>query len=209
MIPSLRYAVLLLIVNVWIGFSVPAAANQVTITVIGDSLTAGLGLNRAEAFPARLQEALNKSGTAARVIGAGVSGDTTSGGLSRLTWALSEKPDLVIVELGANDGMRGIDPVVTRKNLDQMILRIKNRGIKVLLTGMKAPPNLGRDYTTAFNGIFPYLAKKHQIPFYPFFLEGVAAVPELNQDDAKHPNAQGVTVITDKILAYVKEALRE
>jgi acyl-CoA thioesterase-1 len=201
--------VFLLIVNVWIGFSIPAAANQITITVIGDSLTAGLGLDRAEAFPARLQGALNKSGTVARVIDAGVSGDTTSGGLSRLNWALSEKPNLVIVALGANDGLRGIDPAVTRKNLDQMIMRIKKRGIRVLLTGMKAPPNLGRDYTIAFNAGFPDLAKKYQIPFYPFFLEGVAAVPELNQDDAKHPNAQGVVVITDKILPYVKGALRQ
>ncbi|MGA0394868.1 MAG: GDSL-type esterase/lipase family protein, partial [Rhodospirillales bacterium] len=138
---SFRYAVLLLIVNVWIGFSSPAIANGVIITVIGDSLTAGYGLERKNAFPALLEAALKTHGIAARVIGAGVSGDTTSGGLSRLAWALGDKPDLVIVELGANDGLRGIDPAVTHKNLDQIVARIKSRGIRVLLTGMKAPPN--------------------------------------------------------------------
>jgi acyl-CoA thioesterase-1 len=204
---SLRYAVLLLIVNAWIGFSVPAAAESPTITVLGDSLTAGYGLDRRDAFPARLEAALEKSGVPVRVVGAGVSGDTTSGGLSRLDWALSEKPDLVIVELGANDGLRGIDPALSEKNLDRIVARIKERGIKVLLTGMKAPPNLGRDYADAFAAIFPAVAKKHAVPLYPFFLEGVAANPALNQDDAKHPNAEGVAVIVENILPYVKEAL--
>jgi acyl-CoA thioesterase-1 len=205
---SFRYAVLLLIVNVWIGFSSPAIANGVIITVIGDSLTAGYGLERKNAFPALLEAALKTHGIAARVIGAGVSGDTTSGGLSRLAWALGDKPDLVIVELGANDGLRGIDPAVTHKNLDQIVARIKSRGIRVLLTGMKAPPNLGRDYAKAFNAVFPAVAKKHNVPFYPFFLEGVAAKPELNQKDGKHPNVQGVAVITERILPYVKAALK-
>jgi acyl-CoA thioesterase-1 len=208
---SLRYAVFLLIVNAWIGFSAPAAAESLTITVLGDSLTAGYGLDRRDAFPARLEAALEKSGVPARVVGAGVSGDTTSGGLSRLDWTLSEKPDLVpdlmIVELGANDGLRGIDPALSEKNLDRIVARIKERGIKVLLTGMKAPPNLGRDYADAFAAIFPAVAKKHAVPFYPFFLEGVAANPALNQDDAKHPNAEGVAVIVENILPYVKEAL--
>ena len=205
---SFRYAVLLLIVNVWIGFSSPAIANGVIITVIGDSLTAGYGLERKNAFPALLEAALKTHGIAARVIGAGVSGDTTSGGLSRLAWALGDKPDLVIVELGANDGLRGIDPAVTHKNLDQIVARIKSRGIRVLLTGMKAPPNLGRDYAKAFNAVFPAVAKKHNVPFYPFFLEGVAAKLELNQKDGKHPNVQGVAVITERILPYVKAALK-
>jgi len=200
--------VLLLIVNVWIGFSSPAIANGVIITVIGDSLTAGYGLERKNAFPALLEAALKTHGIAARVIGAGVSGDTTSGGLSRLAWALGDKPDLVIVELGANDGLRGIDPAVTHKNLDQIVARIKSRGIRVLLTGMKAPPNLGRDYAKAFNAVFPAVAKKHNVPFYPFFLEGVAAKLELNQKDGKHPNVQGVAVITERILPYVKAALK-
>ncbi|MEX2450652.1 MAG: arylesterase [Rhodospirillales bacterium] len=198
---------LLLIVNAWIGFSVPAAAESLTITVLGDSLTAGYGLDRGDAFPARLEAALEKSGVPARVVGAGVSGDTTSGGLSRLDWALSEKPDLVIVELGANDGLRGIDPALSEKNLDRIVARIKERGIKVLLTGMKAPPNMGRDYADAFAAIFPAVAEKHDVPFYPFFLEGVAANPALNQDDAKHPNAEGVAVIVENILPYVKDAL--
>ncbi|MEQ8193861.1 MAG: arylesterase [Rhodospirillales bacterium] len=199
-----------LIVNVWIGTAAAlAAAKPVTITVIGDSLSAGYGLERGDSFPARLKAALEKDGIAARVIGAGVSGDTTAGGLSRLAWALNDKPDLVIVELGANDGLRGLDPAITEKNLDQMIARIKKRDIKVLLTGMQAPPNLGRDYAEAFNGVFPALAEKHGVVFYPFFLEGVAARPALNQDDGKHPNAKGVAVIVERILPYVKDALRQ
>jgi len=138
------------------------------------------------------------------------SGDTTAGGLSRLDWTLSPSggaPDAVIVELGANDGLRGLDPALTRANLDAIISRIRAKGIPVLLAGMLAPPNLGRDFGAEFNAVFPGLAERHQILLYPFFLDGVAAVPELNQADGIHPNARGVAVVVERILPYVKKLL--
>jgi len=169
----------------------------------GDSLTAGYGLAPDEAFPPRLQAALHQRGIEARVVNAGVSGDTTAGGLARLDWALADKPDLVILALGANDALRGIDPAAVRSNLDKMIQRIESSGAKVLLIGMLAPPNWGEEYKTAFDRIFPDLAKIYGVPLYPFFLEGVAMKPELNQPDGLHPNERGVAVLVDRIAPVV------
>ncbi|MGH7031772.1 MAG: arylesterase [Stellaceae bacterium] len=169
------------------------------IVDFGDSLTAGYGLMPQQAFPARLEVWLRRNGVAARVVNAGVSGDTTTDGLARLDWALADKPDLVILALGANDALRGIDPAMVRANLDKMIDKIEAAHAKVLLLGMLAPPNWGADYDRAFDRIFPDLARIHQVALYPFFLEGVAMKPDLNQPDGLHPNARGVAVLVARI----------
>jgi len=185
------------------------AAQGKTVLMIGDSLTAGLGLPRAQSIPERLEVALQAAGLAARIINAGVSGDTTAGGRARIGWALSEKPDAVILELGANDGLRGLDPKATYENLDVIIAKIIRSGARVLLTGMKAPPNLGTEYGGEFNQIFPRLAAKHRIALMPFFLDGVAGIAELNQDDAIHPNEHGVSIVVGNLLPYVTRLLQE
>ena len=169
----------------------------------GDSVTAGFGLPAALAFPARLEAWLNERGVAARVVNAGVSGDTTAGGLARLDWALAEKPDLVILALGGNDALRGIDPSSVHANLERMIEKVEASGAKVLLLGMLAPPNWGEDYKRAFDRIFPELARIHHLPLYPFFLDGVVMNSELNQPDGLHPNEKGVAVLVDKIAPIV------
>lgn len=169
----------------------------------GDSLTAGYGLPDGESFTAQLERALIGQGFDIEVINAGVSGDTTSSGLDRLEWALGDNPDFVILELGANDGLRAIDPALTRANLDKMLAILTERDLPTLLTGMYAPPNLGRDYGEAFNAIYPDLAAQYDVPLYPFFLDGVATVAELNQADGIHPNAQGVAVIVERLLPDV------
>ncbi|MCG8545795.1 MAG: arylesterase [Alphaproteobacteria bacterium] len=184
-----------------------AAAKEPVILALGDSLVAGYGLTDGEAFPAQLETALAKQGIRARVINGGVSGDTTAGGLQRVDWLMSDKPDLVIVELGANDGLRGIDPAETQRNLDGILTRMNEVGVRVLLAGMLAPPNLGREYGDEFNAIFPALAKKHKVALYPFFLDGVVADPELNLSDGLHPNAKGVSVIVQRILPHVVKQL--
>lgn len=184
-----------------------AMARTPVILDFGDSLTAGYGITAAQAFPARLEAWLHERGIAARVVNAGVSGDTTAGGLARLDWALADKPDLVILALGANDALRGIEPSVVRDNLDKMIGRIQASGAKVLLLGMLAPPNWGEEYKRAFDRIFPELARLHQLPLYPFFLEGVAMIPELNQPDGLHPNERGVAVLVDKIAPLVADLI--
>jgi acyl-CoA thioesterase I len=181
----------------------PVAASEPTILAFGDSLTAGLGLPADEAFPARLQTKLRAEGVNARVIDAGVSGDTTTGGLARLDWVLGDKPELVILELGANDALRGIDPKIVRANLEAMIVRIKASGAALLLAGMRAPANWGADYQQRFDRIYPDLAQEHRVSLYPFFLEGVAMNPELNQPDGKHPNARGEGIVVDRIAPYV------
>jgi acyl-CoA thioesterase-1 len=173
----------------------------------GDSLTAGYGLPAGQAFPARLEAWLRQQGIEARVVNAGVSGDTTAGGLARLDWALADKPDLVILALGANDALRGIEPSTVRENLDKMIGKIEASGAKVLLLGMLAPPNWGEEYRHAFDQIFPELARIHHLPLYPFFLEGVAMKPELNQPDGLHPNERGVAVLVDRIAPVVARLL--
>lgn len=182
-------------------------AAGITILAFGDSLTAGLGVETEQSFPARLERALRGAGVDARVINAGVSGDTTSGGLARLDWTLAESPALVILELGANDALRGIPPAVTEANLDRMLAQLGAKRIPVLLAGMLAPPNLGAEYGAAFNAIYPRLAQKHGVPLYPFFLEGLAAQPALLQNDGMHPNARGVEVIVAGILPHVRAAL--
>jgi acyl-CoA thioesterase I len=188
-----------------LGLGGPAAAKSpVHILALGDSLTAGYGLPTDMAFPTKLQAALKAKGIDAVVDNAGVSGDTTAGGLARLDWSLSgKKPRFAIVELGGNDGLRGLDPAETRKNLDAILTKLKTAGVRVLLTGMMAPPNLGRDYGREFNAIFPDLAAKHGVAFYPFFLDGVAADPALNQGDGIHPNAKGVDIIVERMLPDV------
>jgi acyl-CoA thioesterase-1 len=184
-----------------------AAPAPVRIVALGDSLTAGYGLPADAAFPVRLERALRAEGRAVQVINAGVSGDTTAGGLARLDWALAEKPDLVILELGANDGLRGIDPKLTEANLDQILTRLDKAGIGVLLAGMLAPPNYGKAFESAFNALFPRLAKAHDAVFYPFYLDGVAGHPELNQPDGLHPTAAGIDVIVSRILPSVRTLL--
>jgi acyl-CoA thioesterase-1 len=187
-----------------VAFAGTQAAGRVPVILdFGDSLTAGYGLPAGQAFPARLEAWLHQQGIEARVVNAGVSGDTTAGGLARLDWALADKPDLVILALGANDALRGIDPATVRSNLDKMIQRIETSGAKVLLVGMLAPPNWGEEYKTEFDRIFPDLARAYGVPLYPFFLEGVAMKPELNQPDGLHPNERGVAVLVDRIAPVV------
>ncbi len=181
----------------------PAKARTVQIVDIGDSLTAGHGLPANEAFPAQLQARLRRDGLDVRVVNAGVSGDTTAGGLARLDWVLADKPDLVILALGANDALRGIDPATVRANLAAMIAKIQASGAKLLLLGMLAPPNWGKAYDEAFDRIYPDLARARDVPLYPFFLKGVAMNPALNQPDGLHPNAKGVGVLVDHIAPLV------
>lgn len=186
-----------------------AAGERLRILALGDSLIAGYGLPAHQGFAPQLQAALKKLGVEARVIQGGVSGDTSAGGLARLSWMLVPKPDIAIVELGANDGLRGLPPIRTRANIDAILRRLKSAGVKVLLTGMLAPPNMGREYGAEFNAIFPELAKTHKVMFYPFFLEGVAARPRLNQRDGIHPNAKGAAIIARRIAPYVKRLIEQ
>jgi acyl-CoA thioesterase-1 len=181
-------------------------AQPLRILALGDSLTAGFGLGPGQGFVPQLQKALNEKGIQAEVLDGGVSGDTTAGGLSRLDWALADKPDLVILELGANDMLRGTDPEETRANLDAMLAKLKAAKARVLLAGMRAAPSLGADYALAFEAIYRDLAAKYDVPLYSFFLEGVAADPKLNQPDGLHPNEAGVAEIVRRILPHVLAA---
>jgi acyl-CoA thioesterase-1 len=184
-----------------------AADRPVNIVAFGDSLTAGYGLAGNDAFPAQLQRALTAKGLAVNVVNAGVSGDTAAGGLARLDWSIPDGTDAVILELGANDALRGVDPAVTRKALDAMLRRLQERKISVLLCGMVAPPNMGAEYNRAFNAIYPDLAAQAGAILYPFFLTGVAADPKLNQRDGLHPTAAGVAVIVDRMLPQIEELI--
>lgn len=184
-----------------------AADAPVKIVALGDSLTAGFGLPVAASFPVKLEKALKAKGIAATVANAGVSGDTASGGLARVDWSIPDGSDAVILELGANDALRGIDPAVTRKSLDAILSRLKARKIAVLLCGMRAPPNMGADYARAFDAIFPALAEKHGALLYPFFLDGVAADAKLNQGDGIHPTAQGVDAIVTRIMPQIEQLI--
>ena len=185
------------------GQAAVAADRPLKIVLLGDSLTAGLGLPAKDAFPAKLTRALKAKGV--EISDAGVSGDTASAGLARVDWSAPEGTDAVIVEFGANDALRGVDPKTTRNALDAILRRLKARGIEVLLAGMYAPRNLGPDYVRAFDSIFPELAAAHGVIFYPFFLDGVAGEREFNQPDGVHPNAAGVDVIVARILPKVEE----
>ena len=182
-------------------------AKPVKMVVLGDSLSAGLGLSAPAAFPARLQKALKAKGIEVDMVNAGVSGDTTSGGRDRLDWSVPAGTEAVILELGANDALRGIDPKVTRAALTEILTRLQARKIAVLLCGMVAPPNYGADYSAKFNAIYPDLAKTFQVPLYPFFLQGVAAEAKLNQADGLHPTAEGVDTIVKNILPTVEAFL--
>ncbi|MCE1235552.1 MAG: arylesterase [Hyphomicrobiales bacterium] len=183
------------------------AARRLRLAALGDSLTAGYGLPRADGFAARLEKALRAEGRDVEVIDAGVSGDTTDMGLARLDWSVPADADAVIVELGANDALRGLPPAEARRNLDEIVARLTARGQKVLIAGMIAPRNLGEAYGRAFDPIFAEIAEKHGALLYPFFLEGVALHPELTLPDGLHPNAAGVEVIVRGILPKVRELL--
>ena len=184
-----------------------APAKPVKMVVLGDSLSAGLGLSASAAFPARLQKALDDKGIKVDMINAGVSGDTASGGRDRLDWSIPEGTEAVILELGANDALRGTDPAVTRAALTDILTRLKARKIAVLMCGMLAPPNYGSEYAARFNAIYPELSKSFGVPLYPFFLEGVAADAKLNQADGLHPTAEGIDVIVKNILPIVEAFL--
>jgi acyl-CoA thioesterase I len=183
------------------------AARPLKLVVLGDSLTAGYGLDGTQAFPARLEAELRGRGHDVSVINAGVSGDTAKQGLERLDWSIGADVDAAIVELGANDALRGLDPKETRDSLERIIARLKERKIKVMLAGMLAPPNLGASYKENFDAIYPELAQHHQVPLYPFFLDGVASEEGLNLEDGMHPNAKGVEEIVKRILPSVEEFL--
>ena len=189
------------------GAAGSARAQGYQIVGLGDSLMAGYRLAPGESFPERLETALKTAGHDVVIANAGVSGDTSTGGLARLDWSVPDGTRLVLLELGANDMLRGIPPDITEKNLDEAISRLKTRGVAVLLIGMRAAPNLGPDYEAAFNGIYERLAKKHGLPLYPFFLDGVAANPALQLDDGMHPNAQGVDRMVDGVLPVVEKLL--
>jgi len=191
------------------NFAYAKACADKTLVAFGDSLTAGFGLGPGEGFPEQLQKVLADKGNDIKVVNAGVSGDTTSSGLARLDWSLGDKADAVILELGANDALRGIPPDVSRNNLEKLIVRMKEKNIKVLMAGMLAPPNMGEAYGEAFNPIYADLAKKHDVALYPFFLDGVAAQPELNLEDGIHPTAEGISIIVGKILPSVEALLSE
>ncbi|MPY68822.1 MAG: arylesterase [Alphaproteobacteria bacterium] len=189
----------------------PAAAKTLQIVALGDSLTAGYGLpGKEDAYPARLEARLREDGFDVKVTNAGVSGDTAAGGRARLGWTLGgTKPDIAIVALGANDALRGLPPGQMRENLDAIITAFRDAGAKVLLAGMMAPPNFGRDYAAEFNAVFPALAEKHDVPLLPFLLEGVAMQAAMNQDDGIHPNPEGVAIMVDRIAPYVVRLIQE
>jgi acyl-CoA thioesterase-1 len=190
------------------AFAQAPAAGPIKLVVLGDSLSAGLGLPASAAFPAQLEKTLQNKGMNVAIDNAGVSGDTASGGLDRLDWSVPAGTQGVILELGANDALRGLDPKVTRAALDNILKRLKARGIAVLLCGMVAPPNYGADYAAQFNAIFPDLAKAYDVPLYPFFLDGVAANTKLNQADGIHPTATGIGVIVANIMPTVESFVR-
>ncbi len=184
------------------------AGQEQRIVAFGDSLTSGLGVAPDESYPAQLQRRLQALHYPYRVINAGVSGDTTAGGVRRVPWVLNSKPDWVILELGANDGLRGLSLDQTRENLQRIIQQLQKAGVRVILAGMKLPPNYGKEYTAGFEAIYPALAKEHRIPLIPFFLEGVAASAALNQPDGIHPTRDGYRVIVEHVLQALRPFLR-
>jgi len=185
----------------------PVHAEKLQGVGFGDSLMAGYQLENGNGFPDQLQAALREKGHDIAIANAGVSGDTSSGGLARLEWSVPDTTDFVILELGGNDALRGIQPDITRQNLDQMIEALKARNIDVLLVGMIAPPNMGDAYGTAFNKIYAELAEKHDVPLYPFFLEGAITSPELMQADGIHPTKEGVKIMVENFLPFLETYL--
>jgi acyl-CoA thioesterase I len=190
-----------------LGLSAHAQSGPVKIAVLGDSLAAGYGVRPDQSFPVRLEAALKAAGRNVTVLNQGVSGDTTAGGLDRLDWMLADKPDVVLVELGANDALRGIDPKVTEKNLSAIVEKLKAQNVTVWLAGMLAPRNLGPDYVAAFDGLYKRIAEKYEVPLYPFILDGVAQDPALNQGDGIHPNPKGAQIVADRLLPFVTKNL--
>ncbi len=184
-----------------------AQSAPVKIAVLGDSLAAGYGIKPEQAFPVRLEAALKAQGRNVTVLNQGVSGDTTAGGLDRLDWMLADKPDIVLVELGGNDALRGIDPAATEKNLAAIVEKLQANHVTVWLAGMMAPRNLGSEYVTAFDGLYKRIADKYKVPLYPFILDGVAQDPALNQADGLHPNPKGAEIVADKLLPFVTKNL--
>ena len=205
-----RYAVLVLLVNLMALHAVYALAAEepIKVVILGDSITAGFGLPAGDALPARLEAKLRSDGHDVQIVNAGVSGDTTAGGLARVDWVLGDRPDFAIVELGANDMLRGVDPAITKKNLDGILAKLAEARIPTLLIGMKAARNLGAEYAQAFDGLYEELAKKYGVPLYPFVFDGVALDPALNQGDGLHPNARGVAVMVDRMAPYVVRLLQ-
>ena len=199
-----RWALGLALLCGLVGATSVQAASR-TLLVLGDSLGAGYGLPAAQGFTARLEAALRRRGHDIKVMNGSISGDTTAGGRARLGWALSSKPDYAIVELGGNDGLRGLDPAETRANLRAILARLREKKVPVLLAGMMAPRNLGPEYERAFNSAYPELARQYGAVLYPFFLDGVALDPKLNQPDLIHPNARGVSVIVQRIVPFVEK----
>ena len=201
---------IVILLSLWLTAAGQAfAGGPVKLVVLGDSLTAGYGLAEEDAFPNQLQRALSARGHMVEIANGGVSGDTSTGALTRLDWAVPEDTNLVIVELGANDALRGVDPKQTKGALREIITKLQERGSKVLLAGMRAPPNMGADYEAEFNAIYKTLAGELGVPLYPFFLDGVAANPDLNQADGIHPNAQGVAEIVKRIRPVVEALVIE
>lgn len=203
----LRYGAALALVNLTGGTAAAAQGKSARILVLGDSLTAGYDLPSSQSFAAQLETALRAEGRDVTVINAGVSGDTTAGGKARLDWALAAKPDYAILELGGNDGLRGLDPKLTKANLDFILRRLKAEGIPTLLAGMLAPPNYGKAFEAEFKAVFSSLAAEHDVVFYPFFLDGAAGHPALTQPDGLHPTAKGVEIVVGRILPSVRTLL--
>jgi acyl-CoA thioesterase I len=185
------------------------AEDRPRIVAFGDSLTSGLGVAAEDAYPAQLQRRLDATGFHYRVINAGVSGDTTAGGLRRVAWALNSKPTIVILELGGNDGLRGLSLAETKSNLERIIEQFQRASVTVVLAGMKLPPNYGVEYTRSFEAIYPVLARQYHLKLIPFFLDGIAGSTELNQADGIHPTAEGYRIIVGKVLETVQPLLKK
>jgi len=205
--PSLRLYGAIIVAFLMAAFAAPVNAQPIKIVAFGDSLIAGFGLRADDAFPAQLEEALRKRGIEVEIANAGVSGDTTAGGLARLDWSIQDGTEAVILVLGANDMLRGMEPDLARENLGEMIRRLKARNIEVLLGGMRAAPNLGADYAQKFDSLYAELAKEHDVLIYPFFLDGVAGQRDLNLNDGIHPTPKGVSLVVARILPAVESLI--
>ena len=204
---SLLVTILLCLPLLCTSATAHAQSTPAKLAILGDSLAAGYGVKPGQSVPARLEAALKTQGRNVTVINHGVSGDTTAGGLDRIDWMLADKPDIVMVELGANDALRGLDPAAAERNLDAIIAKLKAAGVTVWLAGMLAPRNFGADYTRQFDGLYKRLAEKYNVPLYPFFLDGVAQDVALNQADGLHPNPKGVDIIVERLLPFVTKNL--
>lgn len=189
------------------GSLAQAQTAPVKLAILGDSLTAGFGVKPDQAFPVRLEAALKAQGRNVTVLNHGVSGDTVAGGLARIDWMMGDKPDIVLVELGANDALRGSDPAQAERNLDELVAKLKAAKVAVWLAGMLAPRNFGPEYVTKFDGLYKRVGEKHGVPLYPFFLEGVGGEPALNQADGIHPNAKGVDILVERLTPFIAKNL--